>query len=161
MGDILSIGVATLRLGMSRDAALSELGTYYSLRRVPESVEQNDYWLIFDKLRSDESLGEIHFLTGKLTWASKDWTHENKQYSGSDAAEIIYRLFSKLEAEGNTNCVVKTSASRQSPGPGHLEFRETRIICGHRQVEIILSWQSGVAYLQVNEVVSTEPLYLP
>lgn len=152
--DVLSIGGVILRLGMSRDAALPELRKYFLLQGVPYSTEEDALWMIRDKSHPEESLGEVHFVSGKLTWASKDLTHQNKQYSGADIAEIIYKVFSEFEAKGTTTCAAKNLASQQSPGPGHMEFRETQLTCGPRQVEIILNWQSGPANVQVNEIIS-------
>jgi hypothetical protein len=155
--DALSIGAVTLRLGMPKDAALSELGKHYALQEDLPSTELFDNWRIQDKTRGDEFLGDVRFRSGKLTLASKVWTHESKEYSGADAAEIIYKVLSKFEAEGKVNCVIQTFTSLQPSGPGHLEFRRAEITCGHRQIDVTLMWQSGPGWVQVNESITDEP----
>jgi len=157
VSDALSIGAVTLRLGMPKDAALSELGKHYTLHRDIPSTELLDNWRIQDKTRADEIYGFLRFRSGKLTLASKVWTHESKEYSGADTAEIIYEVLSKFVAEGKVSCAIQTFASLQPSGPGHLEFRQAEITCGHRQIDVTLSWQSGPAYVQVNESITDEP----
>ena len=157
VNDELSIGSVTLRLGMSKDAVMSELGKHYAVTCSlcpPQGTPLED-WLIYEKTHPDELVGNVRFVSGKLTLASRVWTHENKDYSGADTAEIVYKVFSKFVAEGNTNCTVKTWASQQSSGPGELEFRETQITCGHREIAIYLNWQSThPGYVQVTESIT-------
>ena len=155
VSDALSIGAVTLRLGMSKDAALSTLGKHYALKRDLPSTELFDNWRIQDKT-ADEILGFVRFRSGKLTLASKIWTHENKEYSGADTAGIIYKVLSKFVAEGKMNCAIQTFASQQRSGPGGLEFRQAEITCGHRQIDVTLTWQAGPAYVQVDESITDE-----
>jgi hypothetical protein len=155
--DALSIGAARVILGMSKEAALSEVRKYYALQVTEPHDEVFQDWVISDKANPNELLGVLRFRAGKLTAASKHWTHENKDYSGADTAEIIYKVFSKLVAEGDKNCTIGTIASLQRSGPGGLEFRETQITCGHHEIEITLQWQSGPAYVQVTEHITNEP----
>src|SRR5215470_779092 len=56
-GDALSIGAVTLRLGMSRDAALSDLSKHYALQRPLPANDVLEDWVIHDKTRADEILG--------------------------------------------------------------------------------------------------------
>lgn len=157
LSDVLSIGTVTLRLGMPKDAALSELGKHFALQEVQPSTESFDNWLIHDKTRLNELIGELRFRSGKLTLAKKEWTPIEKDYSGADTMEIIYKLASEFVDKGNVNCTIRTFASLQQPGPGSLEFRETEITCGHRQIELVLTWQSGPAWVQVSESITDEP----
>lgn len=167
--DKLSIGAATVRLGMSRDTTLSTLGSYFLLQRLPNATVAtglsangagashiDEYWLISNKSNPDESFGEVGFGSGKLTWASKEWTHENKQYSGAETEEILYKIMTGFEENGATNCAVKTYSSPPASGPGAFELRQTRLNCGGRHVEINLIWQSGPGNIQVSEVVGAE-----
>jgi hypothetical protein len=62
----------------------------------------------------------------------------------------------QFETTGNTNCSVQTLASQPQPGPGRPELRETDITCGHRQLSIILTWQSNSAWVQLTESVTNE-----
>ena len=125
---------------------------------LPSSAGQHidELWLIQNKSNPEESFGELGFGTGKLTWASKEWTHENMQYGGTETAEIIYKILSGFEASGVTNCAVKTFSSPPRSGPGGIELRETRINCGVRHLEINLIWQSGPANIEINEVLGGE-----
>lgn len=158
VNDALSIGSVSLRLGMAKDVVLYELGKHYAVTcsMCPPQGIPFENWLIYEKARPDELLGEVRIRSGKLASASKHWTHENKDYSGADTAEIIYKVLSKFDAEGKT-CTIKTGASLQSSGPSELEFRETQITCGHRDIEIYLNWQSSrPAYVQVTESITNE-----
>ena len=83
-GETLSIGRVTLRLGMAEDAVLSDLGKYYFLQRYEPSTQAFDNWLILNKAKHEENLGALRFRSGKLTLARKEWTHEEKEYSGAD-----------------------------------------------------------------------------
>lgn len=69
------------------------------MKRDLPSTELFDNWRIQDKT-GDEILGFVRFRSGKLTLASKIWTHESKEYSGADTAGIIYKVLSKFVAEG-------------------------------------------------------------
>jgi hypothetical protein len=160
-GEALSIGRVTLRLGMPKDAALSDLGKYYFLQRYEPSTESFDNWMILNKVKHEENLGALRFRLGKLTLARKEWTHEEKVYSGTDTIEIIYKLTSEFESKGNVNCTIRTYSSVQQTGPGGVEFRETEITCGHRQIELMLSWQSGPAWVQVSESIVDEAEMIP
>jgi hypothetical protein len=160
-GEALTIGRVTLRLGMPEDAVLSDLGKYYFLQRYEPSTQAFDNWLILNKAKHEENLGALRFRLGKLTLARKEWTHEEKEYSGADTVEIIYKLASEFESKGNVNCTIRTYSSVQQTGPGGVEFRETEITCGHRQIELMLSWQSGPAWVQVSESIGDEAEMIP
>jgi hypothetical protein len=155
--DEIRIGGANLRLGMPKEEALSDLGRYYALQ-IPRGTV-GDSWIILDKTHSETLVGNVEFRAGKLHSAIKFWTDTNKDYSGPEAAEIVYKVFSELVSRGNRNCKVSTSTTLPPSGPGHLESRETDFTCGHRQVAVILSWQSSSGYIQINESLSAEPYW--
>lgn len=159
--DVLSIGSVRLRLGMPRDIVLSDLRKYYALQRLEPSTDSYDNWVIMNKTNHAENLGSLRFRSGKLTVARKEWTYVDKEYSGADTMEIIYKLTSEFASEGNTNCRIRTFSSVQQAGPGGQEFRETEITCGHRQIELILSWQAGPASVQVAESILDDAEMIP
>jgi hypothetical protein len=103
----------------------------------------------------------LRFRLGKLTVGRKEWTYVDKDYSGADTMEIIYKLTSEFVGKGNVNCRIKTFSSVQQAGPGGWEFRETEITCGHRQIELILSWQAGPASVQVSESIVEDAEMIP
>ena len=160
-GDAFSIGRVTVRLGMAEDTVLSDLGKYYFLQRYEPSTESFDNWMILNKANHEENLGALRFRSGRLSLASKEWTPEDKQYSGADVAEMIYKLVSQFERNGNVTCTLRTFSSLQHAGPGGMEFRETEITCGHRQIALNLSWQSGPAWVQVTESILDQTEMVP
>ena len=79
--EALRIGGVTLRLGLPKDAVLSDLGKYYFLQKYEPSPESFENWLILNKAKYEENHGALRFRSGKLSLASKEWTPEDKQYS--------------------------------------------------------------------------------
>jgi hypothetical protein len=154
--DALSIGSVVLRLGMPEDSALAALKNRYSLERAQYSAPTLEDYLIQEKGKPEEIIGQVRFRSGMMTLASKEWTPEDKNYSGADLAEIIYKVISRFEQEGDVACTVKTLSSAQSSGPGGLELRQTEILCGHRRLEISLSWRNGSAWVQASESIAEE-----
>ena len=153
----LTFGAVTIYLGMPRASALSELGKHYGLQRITHSTEVLDDWVIVEKTHTDKFVGSVRFRSGQMTLASKHWTRETQEYSGVDTAEIIYKVMSKFEKEGNVNCTVRTFSSLPQSGPGGLEFRQTQFVCAHRQVDISLTWQSSDSWVEVSESITDEP----
>ncbi len=150
--DTISIGSTTLKLGMSKDEVLSDLGKHYLL----ENPIPTD-WYIHPKSDNGTLLGGVRFNTsGKLSKAWKVWTPEEKDYTAAEIAEVIHRIADKYVTEGNTACSLETSSSLPAPGPGHLEMRTTVIRCGHKNISITLSWKSGPGNVQVNEGLGDE-----
>jgi len=156
-GTSLTFGAVTIYLGMPRASALSELGKHYGLQRITHSTEVLDDWVIVEKTHTDKFVGSVRFRSGKMTLASKHWTRETQEYSGVDTAEIIYKVMSKFEKEGNVNCTVRTFSSLPQSGPGGLEFRQTQFVCAHRQVDISLTWKSSDSWVEVSESITDEP----
>ena len=75
--DAISIGSTTLKVGMSKDDVLSELGKHYLL----ENPIPTD-WYIHPKSDNSSRLGGVRFsAAGKLSAASKVWTPEEKEYN--------------------------------------------------------------------------------
>jgi hypothetical protein len=141
---------------MPEDSTLVALRKHYNLERAKYSTAAFNDYVIQDKTKPDQVLGSVRFRSGKLTLAAKEWTPEDKNYSGADVAEIIYKVISKFEQEGNEACTIKTLSFVQSAGPGGLELRQTDIHCGHRRLEISLSWQTGPAWVQATESIAEE-----
>jgi hypothetical protein len=160
-GEALSIGSVTLRLGMPKATALSELRKHYNLQLTTPSATWLEDWDIRNEVRDDEILGEVRFRSGILTFASKEWAPGEKEYSGADVAEMIYKLASQFEREGDVKCTIRTFSSLPHAGPGGLEFRKTEITCGHRQIDVMLIWQSGPARMQVTESIAYESEMIP
>lgn len=153
--------MVALRLGVAKDIVLSALLNRYDLVETNGSVSDSsnlpDDWQVQDrshKTPADKVLGFVRFRSGKLTSITEELTPEDREYTGPNVAEIIYTVTSKFVREGNTICRLQTWSSQQQSGPGHLEFRETHITCGRRQLEIIISWQSAASWVQVRESLS-------
>lgn len=157
--DSMTIGSAALSLGMPKDTALSVLGEHYTLKKFlpagkpAASLEMWD----FSEPKNPVPVGSVHFVDGKLTSVWRDWTFEDKTYTAAEISELTYRIAERFEADGNTQCSLRTSSSAPPPGPGHDEFRSTIIRCGHRTLEIMLVWgANGSANAQVYEGLSNE-----
>jgi len=158
-GDSLMVGAVTLRLGMPKDVSLDALRSRYDVEKwdspsVPDASALPEDWRVQGKGHKtpiDKVLGTVRFRSGKLVLVSREWTPEDKEYTSANVAEIIYTLATKFVGEENVNCHLRTWTSQQEPGPGHLEFRETHITCGRRQIVITLSWQSSASWVQITE----------
>jgi hypothetical protein len=152
----LSIGPVVLRLGATEDSVLLVLRRHYDLQRAEYSTPAFGDYVIVAKGNPDNVLGSVRFRSGTLTLAAKEWTPEDKSYSGADVAEIIYKVMFKFEQQGDVACTIRTISSVQSVGPSGLELRQSEIRCGHRRLDISLSWQAGQAWIQATESIAEQ-----
>ena len=62
-----------LRLGMPRDAIIATLNENYGVTKMKTGT--GDDWIVTDKMKPSIWEGYLGFRDGKLTYASRSWTH--------------------------------------------------------------------------------------
>ncbi len=127
----IGFGDTVLRLGMSRNSVVSSLASSYSI--------DADGWVATKSGPPYEPEGQLVFKNGRLTGVWKNWFSSN-QARGYELANNVYGLFKVLEHEGNTNCILSTSANQNSRGEEKAAF----LFCGSKEIEVsTVRWRRG------------------
>ncbi len=90
----IDLGPMTLHLGMSRDAAVAALSTYYSV---------NDLGMVTTKSGPPyESVGQVVFKSDKLSEVRKDWSPNNQEH-GYELASNLFGILDGLKTRRQDN----------------------------------------------------------
>jgi hypothetical protein len=151
----IQIGLVSVSIGTGKEVIISQLSKHYVLRMDPITPSPKaESWIVLSGKNSNVTLGGITVVSGVVTGAWNSGPPQGTDYTAPELAELVYKIAGKFSADGNNRaCEISTGSSVQAPGPDHLEFRSTTFQCGPRRMEIMLMWQSGQSWVQVNEYI--------
>jgi len=141
-----------LRLGMPRDAIIATLNENYGVTKMKTGT--GDDWIVTDKMKPSIWEGYLGFRDGKLTYASRSWTHgdENK-YA---LAQALWDALARMESDGQHSCSFELPTTRSPIA----EVRYVRLYCGAKRIEIMItsvfSAEGRGQEVSISEILSSE-----
>jgi hypothetical protein len=109
-GHTIDLGPVTLHLGMSRDATIGALSTYYSV---------NDLGMVTTKSGPPyESAGQVVFKSDKLSQVRKNWSPNNQEQRTNIRPEV-FRSRPEIPFKFARSLLVDTARESQYEGQGN------------------------------------------
>lgn len=142
-----------LQLGMSRDWVITHLTATCNVVKL-KGEGMGDTWMVVDKDDPSTIIGNLGFIGGKLTYASRSWTQGNEDIYAF--AQALWGAMAQIYKEDQHVCSFDVPTSRSPTA----EMSYVRLYCGPKRINIettnVINGTGKGHYAAIGEVLSSE-----
>lgn len=154
--DAITFDGVELRLGLSKEAVVSQLSTLYNLVRLTNAgASESDDWLINSKESPTASYGQVSFSKGKLVLIAKDWTPSDND--STSFAQMLFGVLDQFGKEDRHECLVNTNATHTP----NMNAQVITMFCGAKRLNIEITEMLSGAYkgksASIQELLISDP----